>query len=207
MPSMFCYLAQAATSYTTTWRAAGTESCSRDSAAMLGWSFRKSHKPIYRTWAMALHGIATLLMIGAVTSYSIFAVSAMDAIGTLVGTGREQGLEPCFAVVLSGNPNGGGGIVGVIEASQSVGISPGYFLVGVPVAEVWLGILLQLVAFGMHCCMRLSNEESEDDRIYKVSCPLAPPPPRARQEMLKEQQKYGAMEERAWESARDERRR
>lgn len=84
------------------------------------------------------------------------------------------------------DPPGGGGIVGLMEASQSVGISPGYFLVCVPVvqvrgsatasekmlqlillslasrladmtndaSEVWLGILMQLVAFGMHCCMR-----------------------------------------------------
>lgn len=90
-------------------------------------------------------------MIGAVVSYSCFAVSALDAIG-------------------------GGGIVGFFEASQSVGVSPGYFL-------VWMGILCQCIAFGMHACMKLSNEETDEQRIYK--------------DMLKEQETYGAMEEQA----------
>lgn len=111
----------------------------------------KSHKPIYRTWATILHGIATFLMIGAVASYSCFAVPALDAMG-------------------------GGGIPGFLEASHSVGISPGYFL-------VWTGILCQLIAFCMHACMKLSNEETDEQRIYK--------------DMLKEQETYGAMEEQA----------
>mmetsp|Transcript_29888 Transcript_29888/g.36638 ORF Transcript_29888/g.36638 Transcript_29888/m.36638 type:complete len:317 (+) Transcript_29888:65-1015(+) len=109
----------------------------------------KNHKPVYRTWAIILHGIGTLLMMGATASYSIFAMSALDSIG-------------------------GGGIVGILEASQSVGVSAGYFL-------VWMGILLQLLAFALHFCMKLSNEQTEDQRLYK--------------DMLKEQQQYGAMED------------
>ncbi|CAJ1395945.1 unnamed protein product [Effrenium voratum] len=111
----------------------------------------KSHKPTYRTWAAILHGMATGLLIAAVICYTIFAMTAMDAIG-------------------------GSGIPGLFEASESVGISPGYFL-------VWVGILLQLVALGFHACMRLSSEETEDQRLYK--------------DMLKEQQSYGALEAQA----------
>ena len=69
---------------------------------------------------------------------------------------------------------GGSGIPGLFEASDSVGVSPGFFL-------VWMGILCQLVALCMHSCMRLSQEETNEQRTYK--------------EMLKEQQAYGAMEE------------
>eukprot|EP00437_Effrenium_voratum_P014352 CAMPEP_0181446854 /NCGR_PEP_ID=MMETSP1110-20121109/26323_1 /TAXON_ID=174948 /ORGANISM="Symbiodinium sp., Strain CCMP421" /LENGTH=346 /DNA_ID=CAMNT_0023570953 /DNA_START=72 /DNA_END=1110 /DNA_ORIENTATION=- len=111
----------------------------------------KSHKGEYRAWAGILHGVATGLLIAAVVCYSLFAMTALDAIG-------------------------GSGIPGIMEASESVGISPGYFL-------VWVGILIQLVALGFHTCMRLNSEETEDQRIYK--------------DMLKEQQVYGAMEAQA----------
>ncbi|CAK8999535.1 unnamed protein product, partial [Durusdinium trenchii] len=70
----------------------------------------------------------------------------------------------------------GEGLPFVFEASQSVGMCPGYFL-------VWVALFLQLVSIGMHTCMKLSNEQTEEQRIYK--------------EMLKEQESYGAMEEQA----------
>ncbi|CAK9032096.1 Uncharacterized protein SCF082_LOCUS19917 [Durusdinium trenchii] len=111
----------------------------------------KSHKPIYRTWAVILHGLGTFLMLCAVAGYTAFAMTSLDHIG-------------------------GEGLPFVFEASQSVGMCPGYFL-------VWVALFLQLVSIGMHTCMKLSNEQTEEQRIYK--------------EMLKEQESYGAMEEQA----------
>lgn len=111
----------------------------------------KSHKPVYRVWALVLHAIASILMAGAVASYGGVAIPALDAMG-------------------------GGGLPFFFDASQSVGVSPGYFL-------VWLGVLLQFAAMGLHACMRVSDEESADDRLYK--------------EMMKEQERYGALEEQA----------
>jgi len=122
-------------------------------SAYLLWYYlgSKSHKPVYRVWALVLHAIASILMAGAVASYGGVAIPALDAMG-------------------------GGGMPFVFDASQSVGVSPGYFL-------VWLGVLLQFVAMGLHACMRVSDEETEDDRLYK--------------DMMKEQERYGALEEQA----------
>eukprot|EP00913_Durusdinium_trenchii_P008592 g8068.t1 len=95
----------------------------------------KSHKPIYRTWAVILHGLGTFLMLCAVAGYTAFAMTSLDHIG-------------------------GEGLPFVFEASQSVGMCPGYFL-------VWVALFLQLVSIGMHTCMKLSNEQTEEQRIYK----------------------------------------
>lgn len=122
-------------------------------SAYLLWHYleSKSHKPVYRMWALILHAIASILMAGAVASYGGVAIKALDAMG-------------------------GGGLPFVFDASQSVGVSPGYFL-------VWLGVLLQFAALGLHACMRVDDEETEDDRLYK--------------DLMKEQERYGALEEQA----------
>ncbi|CAK8999536.1 unnamed protein product [Durusdinium trenchii] len=41
----------------------------------------KSHKPIYRTWAVILHGLGTFLMLCAVAGYTAFAMTSLDHIG------------------------------------------------------------------------------------------------------------------------------
>jgi len=108
----------------------------------------KNHKAIYRTWAMVLHAIGTGILIISCIMYTILAMKRLNDLG-------------------------GTGIPGFFEASQSVGMTPGFFI-------VWVGIVCQLVALGLHGCIQVSGEETEEQRLYK--------------EMLKEQQQYGAIE-------------
>ncbi|OLP94882.1 hypothetical protein AK812_SmicGene23046 [Symbiodinium microadriaticum] len=45
---------------------------------------------------------------------------------------------------------------------------------------VWIGVIIQYVALGLHVCMQVSGEETEEHRMYK--------------DLLREQQQYGAIE-------------
>ncbi|CAE7869969.1 unnamed protein product, partial [Symbiodinium sp. KB8] len=108
----------------------------------------KSHKPVYRYWAAVLHAVGTTMMAVACIFYTIFGMMRLNALG-------------------------GTGIPGFFEASQSVGMTPGYFL-------VWIGVIIQYVALGLHVCMQVSGEETEEHRMYK--------------DLLREQQQYGAIE-------------
>eukprot|EP00931_Biecheleriopsis_adriatica_P051200 TRINITY_DN29675_c0_g1_i1.p1 TRINITY_DN29675_c0_g1~~TRINITY_DN29675_c0_g1_i1.p1 ORF type:complete len:306 (+),score=33.59 TRINITY_DN29675_c0_g1_i1:154-1071(+) len=64
----------------------------------------------------------------------------------------------------------------VLGASDSVGYAPGYFV-------MWCGILIQIIAIGLHTCMPLSQEETEDQRMEY--------------EFMKEQKLYGSMDHEA----------